>query len=186
MIEVTLEKIDMIKERTKVSYKEAKEALEKCNGNIVDALIYIENEKRKKKEELYITKEELVTWIKGLVKKGNINRIKITKNNKVIADIPVTAAIAVTAISFLAYPFITVGVFTAALTKVSIEITKTDGTVEVINKIVKNTVDNIKDKVNTTAFQLKDKISLNKNSGISYDDDMCSYTVNFHDENKDK
>ena len=60
MMEVTLEKIDMIKERTKVSYKEAKEALEKCNGNIVDALIYIENEKRKKKEELYITKEELV------------------------------------------------------------------------------------------------------------------------------
>jgi len=42
MAEITLEKIDIIKERTGVSYTEAKEALEECDSDVVNALIYIE------------------------------------------------------------------------------------------------------------------------------------------------
>lgn len=39
---VSLEKIDMLMERANISYKEAKEALEAHNGDMVEALIYLE------------------------------------------------------------------------------------------------------------------------------------------------
>ena len=38
-MEITLEKIELVKDRTGVSYKEAKEALEKSEGSVVDARI---------------------------------------------------------------------------------------------------------------------------------------------------
>ena len=41
-MEITLEKIELVKDRTGVSYKEAKEALERANGTVVDAIIEIE------------------------------------------------------------------------------------------------------------------------------------------------
>ena len=39
---VSLEKIDMLMERANISYKEAKEALEMHDGDMVEALIYLE------------------------------------------------------------------------------------------------------------------------------------------------
>ena len=41
-MEITLEKIELVKDRTGVSYKEAKEALEDADGSVVDAIINIE------------------------------------------------------------------------------------------------------------------------------------------------
>ena len=41
-MEITLEKIELVKDRTGVSYKEAKEALERANGSVVDDIIEIE------------------------------------------------------------------------------------------------------------------------------------------------
>ena len=38
-MEVTLEKIELVKDRTGVTYKEAKEALEAADGNVVDAIV---------------------------------------------------------------------------------------------------------------------------------------------------
>ena len=41
-MEITLEKIELVKDRTGVSYREAKEALEEANGSVVDDIINIE------------------------------------------------------------------------------------------------------------------------------------------------
>ena len=41
-MEITLEKIELVRDRTGVSYKEAKEALEAANGSVVDAIVAIE------------------------------------------------------------------------------------------------------------------------------------------------
>ncbi len=41
-MEITLEKIELVKDRTGVNYREAKEALEEANGSVVDAIINIE------------------------------------------------------------------------------------------------------------------------------------------------
>ena len=53
-LEISLEKIELVKDRTGVSYKEAKEALEKSGGNVVDAIISIEEKdyRRLRKDEL--------------------------------------------------------------------------------------------------------------------------------------
>ena len=41
-MEITLEKIELVKDRTGVTYREAKEALEAAGGSVVDAIIDIE------------------------------------------------------------------------------------------------------------------------------------------------
>ncbi len=43
---VSLEKIDMLMERANISYKEAKDALERFNGDMVEALIYLESNEK--------------------------------------------------------------------------------------------------------------------------------------------
>ena len=47
-MDISLEKIDIIRDRTGVSYKEAKECLRSGIGNVVDALISIEDTGSKK------------------------------------------------------------------------------------------------------------------------------------------
>ena len=53
---ITLESIDAVRERSGASYEEAREALEATGGSVVDALIYLE---QKKKSTLKISEEEL-------------------------------------------------------------------------------------------------------------------------------
>lgn len=198
MSDITLEKIDIIRERTGVSYTDAKEALEACSGNVVDALIYIEQNKKTTMNNIYTSKDEFLDWLKDLVKKGNINRIRIKKDEKVIVDIPVNAGIAATLTVLIWPPLIAIGILTAVVTKVTIEITKDDGTVEVVNKIIKTgvkdtmqdmkeTVKDVKDKVFDAASSVKDKFS-NKEEKDE-EENTYQYTVKFEDidkENKDE
>ena len=43
-MEITLQKIDQVRERTGLSYTEARELLEEADGDVVQALIILENE----------------------------------------------------------------------------------------------------------------------------------------------
>ena len=196
MSEITLEKVEQIKERTGLSYKEAKEALEKSEGDVLEALIYIENKKIEEKkerfnfniEDKYETIDELKKWLVDIIKKGNISRVKIKKEDKVLVDVPVNAGIAAGAIAIILPPILAVGVITAIATKITIEITKVDGSVEVVNKLVKKTADEVKDKTSNFAESIRTKISEMKNGVISnkeesevIDDTVYTYTVNFED-----
>lgn len=197
MSDITLEKIDIIRERTGVSYTDAKEALEACSGNVVDALIYIEQNKKTTMNNIYTTKDEFLDWLKDLVKKGNVNRVRIKKDEKVIVDIPINAGIAATLTVLIWPPLIAIGILTAVVTKVTIEITKDDGTVEVVNKIIKTgvkdtvqdmkeTVKDVKDKVFDAASSVKDKFT-NKEEK-NEEQNTYQYTVKFEDidnQNKD-
>ena len=156
MGEINLEKIDLIRDRCKVTYTEAKEALEATDGNVVDALVYIEQNQKRKSDEIINNKEELIAYIKELINKGNVSRIKIKKGDEVVVDIPVNAGIA-TGLLSLAFPsLLALGFVTALVTKVTIEITKVDGSVEVINKIIKSTVSDVKEKVNDISKEIKE------------------------------
>ena len=46
-MEITLEKIELVKDRTGVTYAEAKQALEETDGSVVDAIIARLREKRR-------------------------------------------------------------------------------------------------------------------------------------------
>ena len=43
-MEITLEKVDQVRERTGVSYAKAKETLEHTKGDVLDAIILLEDE----------------------------------------------------------------------------------------------------------------------------------------------
>ena len=77
-MEVTREKSELVKDRTGVSYKEAKEALEFANGNVVDAIIYVEEniDHQFSSSEKKVT-GKIVDNIKEAVRKGNVTKIRI-------------------------------------------------------------------------------------------------------------
>ncbi|MGK0468149.1 DUF4342 domain-containing protein [Clostridium sp.] len=194
MGEITLEKIDIIKERTGVSYTEAKEALEECDSNVVDALIFIEAKQKKypifNMDEVYTSKEDFIAWIKDTVKKGNVTRIKIKKDETVVIDIPVNAGIAAGMFALIYPALIGIGILTAVLTKVTIEITKADGSVEVVNTIIKNTVEDVRERMNDVSDEVKEKYNDTKNNfgksnKDSKDENVYQYTVKF-DKSVDK
>lgn len=200
MSEITLEKVDIVRERTGVSYAEAKDALENCNGSVVDTLIYLEDKTQNtNKEKIYANKDEFIKWIKELIKKGNVTKIKIKKDDKVLVDVPINAGIAVTGLIYIIYaPLLAIGILTAVVTKVTIEITKADGSIEVVNSIIKNTMSDVKDKFSDMTSEVKDKVNditddvkeriNNKTKITDADSNIYKYTVKFDevDNEKDK
>ncbi|MDR5586641.1 MULTISPECIES: DUF4342 domain-containing protein [Clostridium] len=174
MTNITLEKVDMIIERTGVSYAIAKHALEECNGDVLEALIYLEEEIKDdenvdyniyddKEDKQNMTIEELKNFIKDLIHKGNITRIKIKKEDTELIDIPVNAGIAAGVIAVLIPPILVAGIIAAVATKITIEITKKDGSVEVINKYVCKVSNDVKDKAVDIADKMKSKVDEVKN-----------------------
>jgi hypothetical protein len=91
-----------------------------------------------------------------------------------------------------------VGVFTAVVAKVTVEITKADGSVEVVNKVVENTFSGVKEKFINITEDLKEKFSCvseevkekfsTKNKTSECDTNVYKYTVKFdeNDEENDK
>lgn len=139
-MEITLEMIDSVVSRTNVSFKEAKEALEKTNGDVVEAIIYIESsQKSNLSSELTDIGNEMINKVKEILEKGNVTRITVKKDGDIILNLPVTAA-AVGAI--ISVPLALIGLGGALLSKCTIEIQKEDG--EIIN--VNNMITSNKDK----------------------------------------
>ncbi len=86
-MEINLEAIDAVRERTGVSYKEAKAALEQAGGSVVDAIVLLEDRSSAKTDDI-------LEKIKAAVKEGNVNKIRIVRDGKELLNIPVNAGIA--------------------------------------------------------------------------------------------
>ena len=104
-----LEKIEIVKEKLNCSYEVAREALEKTGGDVVQALILLEEEKsngqkQNDKKNVYKVKgQQLLNKIKEIVREGNASKI-IVKNNKeeTLVEIPITAGV----IGLVLFPYI--------------------------------------------------------------------------------
>ena len=201
-MDITLEKVDQVRERTGASYKNAKKALEECNGDVLEAIIYLEdksveadcascgefNDNAQKTETI----EELKVWLKDLINKGNVTRIKVSKDGKKLVDVPVNAGIAAGVIAIVIPPILAFVVVAAVVTQVTIEITKADGTVEVVNKYISEAVSEAKDKASDFADKVKEKVQDVNLDGIKMpnkfnekeedESNTFTYTVNFDDE----
>jgi hypothetical protein len=93
-MEITLEKIELVKDRTGVSYKDAKDALEAADGNVVDAIIAIEEAVNLSGAAKVIGKSaDILDVIKDYVRKGNVSRIVISKDEDTLLNMPVNATI---------------------------------------------------------------------------------------------
>jgi len=123
-MEITLEAIDAVRERTGASYAEAKAALENCNGSVVDAVVSLEKKSGGKTEEL-------MEKIKALVKEGNVNKIRVKREDKVLLTVPVNVGIVGGLIGLTAAPFWSILAAAAAAYgfDCKFEIVKEDGSV---------------------------------------------------------
>ena len=127
-MEITLEKIELVKDRTGVTYAEAKKALEDADGSVVDAIIAIEETVNSGDQGRGFGEkgEALFTSLKNLVKKGNVARIQVKKDGDTVLNVPVNAGIVGICIAPLAS---VVAIVAAFGFKCVIEVVKTDGTI---------------------------------------------------------
>lgn len=90
-----LEKIDAIRERSGVSYRKAREALQHAEGDVVEALVYLEGHSADGTwtERIQLRGSELVERTKELIREGNVRRIVIIKNDRTLMEIPVTVGV---------------------------------------------------------------------------------------------
>lgn len=95
-MEITLEKIELVKDRTGCTYAEAKAALEAAEGSVVDAIIALEekfNAEHDKVDGASLKDSPIFAKMKEIVEKGNVSRILVTKGDKTIVNFPVTAGV---------------------------------------------------------------------------------------------
>ena len=88
-MEITLEKIELVKDRTGSTYAEAKAALEASDGSVVDAIIAIEeamNKEHDKVDGASLKDSPLFAKLKEIVDKGNVSRILVSKGDKTIVN----------------------------------------------------------------------------------------------------
>ena len=197
-MEITLEKVDQVRERTGVSYAKAKEILEHTKGDVLDAIILLEDEMKNENSSndkmagnnTTETIEEFKVWLKELINKGNISRIRVSKDEKVLVDVPVNAGIAAGIISIIIPPILAFVVVAAVVTQVTIEITKSDGNVEVVNKYITKTVNDVKEKAADLTEKVKEKFedinvdigsTTSKNKNTDLGENTFTYTVKFED-----
>lgn len=156
---ITLEKIDIIRERTGASYREAKEALERSNGNVLEALIEFDDNKETKwtdtnwTEEFSVRSGEVIDKVKGLIYEGNVNKISVKSEGRTLVEIPVTFG----AIGAMVLPHLAVlGVLVAMFKRCTIEVVRNDGST------VKTDVSSNEE----TTFDEEKKQEFHKDSGL--------------------
>ncbi|MDF2654798.1 DUF4342 domain-containing protein [Anoxybacterium hadale] len=154
-MEITLEKIELVKDRTGVSYKEAKEALEAADGSVVDAIIDIEESiDIKSKNKFAEQSSHIVDKVKEAIKKGNVAKIIVKKNDEVIMNLPVNVGIVGTVLA----PWAAVaGVIAAFGTKCAIELVKDDGEIIDISEMATDTFDDVVEKGSVVVDEVKTK-----------------------------
>lgn len=89
---INLQQIDELRNRANVGYAEAKDALERYNGDIVEALAYLEQNKRIK-QGFKETSNDVVATANSLLDKGFKTRVLVKKDGIVKINISANTAI---------------------------------------------------------------------------------------------
>ena len=154
-MEITLEKIELVRDRTGVTYREAKEALEAADGNVVEAIIAIEESVDGGVTRSTIAKkDDLVNKMKEVVRKGKVSRILVTREGETLLNIPLSAGLVGTVIA----PWgMIAGIAAAFGFKCNIEFVKEDGTAVDLTGKATEFVDNAKEKGQDVFSDIKEK-----------------------------
>lgn len=166
MSQITIEMVDQVLDRLPyATYKEAREALIKTDGNVLEAIIYIESgqkdtgfENKKESirrfgENISQESEKIRGQLADLFKKTTVVRIIVQKEGKVVLNIPLTIGV----LGIAAMPVLSLlGLSAAVLSKYSVLITdETSGEsidmgsltpekLEILKEIIFNSFDDIK------------------------------------------
>lgn len=104
-MKITLEMVDEVIARTGASYQKAKDALLKTEGDVLEAIVLLEDQAQEPQEHV------VIRVLKDLVEKGKVSKIVVEKQGKQILNIPVAAGV----ISGIIFATPTVIAITAAI-----------------------------------------------------------------------
>lgn len=164
---ITIESIDAVSKRMpSVTYAEIKEALEACNGEVIDAIIYLEAKKgntTSKKSKLSVDEifgkdgEQIKKQLKEILRKSNVVRVIIDKNGKIIMNIPLTVGV----VSLALGPLVTlVGLSAAVIGKFNIKVqNEDDGTTLDLGELTEEKLNILKEMITNVAKEVKDAVS---------------------------
>ena len=96
MSEISLEKIDLVRERTGVSYRRAMEALEATEGDVVRAIVLLEGEGEGRtgwQDRLQQGGNEFADRVRELIHEGSQTRIIVRHNDRTVLDLPATVGV---------------------------------------------------------------------------------------------
>lgn len=171
MTNITLENIDKVLERVpNASYAQAKEALIVTDGNVLDAIIYLEQSgksstikiKAKEKMENALGKdaEEIKKQLKEMLKISNVIRIIIEKDGKIIMNIPLTVGVVGIALG----PLVTlVGLSAAVIGKFNIKVqNEENNTIIDLGELSEEKLNTLKNMLTNTAKEVTDIVKNNK------------------------
>jgi len=134
---INLEQVDELRKRANVTYEDAKNALEQSDGNLIEALIYLEKQNKINPEKKYssdctFSGSKFFEKIKKIIRKGNETKLIIKKNDVVILNLSITLVIIITAV---ASPVVIAGLILAFVTNHKIRIQKKNNEDSEVNKV---------------------------------------------------
>ncbi|MGL5506887.1 MAG: DUF4342 domain-containing protein [Paraclostridium sp.] len=167
---ITLEKIDQVLERVpSANYSEAKEALVITDGDVVDAIIYLEQNKKttkvkakaKVEEVLGKDTEKIKEQLKEMLKRSNVIRIVVEKDSRTIMNIPLTVGVVGLALG----PLVTlVGLSAAVIGKFNIKVeNEEDKTVVDLGELNEEKLNMLKNMLAHTAKEVGEVVKKEKN-----------------------
>lgn len=173
MSKITIEAIDQVMERIPgATYAQVKEALEKSNGDVIDAIIFLQDnsintddKKEKKSFEDVFGKdsEKIKEEVTELIRKSNVIRIVIEKNGKIIMNIPISVGV----VGVVFAPILSlIGLSASVLAKYRIKIENEDeGTIVDLGEFSEEKLSIVKDMVSSAAKDVKQAVDKkNKNT----------------------
>jgi hypothetical protein len=144
-MKITLEQIDFLRERANVSYREAKEALEETDGDMVEALVMLEKQnkvsEKKKSAEKKASGSGFGDNMKNFFKKMNRIRFIIKNERGILLNFPLTIAVI---LAIFATPFVIVGLLVALFTGYRIQFKNENDEDMAVNKYMDKVSDSVK------------------------------------------
>ena len=190
---ITIEAIDQVMERVPgATYAEVREALIKSDGDVIDAIILLqenstekekENKNKKTFEEVFgKDSDKIKEEITELLRKSNVIRIVIEKNGKIIMNIPITVGV----VGVVFAPILTlIGLSASVLAKYRIKIENEDeGTIVDLGEFSEEKLNIIKDMVSSATKDVKqavDKRNKKTEDKNEVDDDDVIIDLNKND-----
>ena len=77
-----LRKVDLVRERTGLSYRECREVLTKSQWNVVDALVLAEQYREEWENSWTVRGRQVLDKVRELVRQGNVTRIASNTRTK--------------------------------------------------------------------------------------------------------
>ncbi|MDR0880278.1 MAG: DUF4342 domain-containing protein [Clostridioides sp.] len=120
---VTIEMIDELRKRVNVSFEDARDALEKCDCDVLEAIIYLEKNgktsswkntfKEVTNQDTSDMKRDFKNWFDKILKLGNNNRLIVRKKANILVNVPLTVVVIGLVVGFyVVIPLLLLAVFT--------------------------------------------------------------------------